>query len=297
MIRHSTKVKKIKIRFSGCLFHAAIAKKIQIAGGLVEARGFSPGAMKIIQFRKIFLHLDLFHLAAICTGWFAIVVWVGRGTGLVAKAIFLEFDGLPILYRDQPTIFRVASPLRPRPRGGSGNSGLDSGSLGGWIEARELSPRRPLLVSTAFQSCTETNPPLFESLRPLSARDAVAARETAGWTRDRWVGGSRPGNCRQGNFSWFRRPYNLVPNPTHHFSCRFAPFLPETPWRLGKQRAGLGIVGWVGRGPGLVAKATSLGFDGLPILYRDQPTIFRVASPLRPRPRGGSGNSGLDSGS
>ncbi len=63
--------------------------------------------MKIIQFRKIFFCRDLFPLAAICTGWFGSVGWVGRSPGVVANTTSLEMDGPTILHGAQPTIFRA----------------------------------------------------------------------------------------------------------------------------------------------------------------------------------------------
>ena len=67
------------------------------------------GVMKIIQFRDIFFRQDLFPLAAICTGWFGSVEWVGRYPGFVANSTSLEIDGPTILHGAQPTIFRANS--------------------------------------------------------------------------------------------------------------------------------------------------------------------------------------------
>ncbi len=49
--------------------------------------------MKIIQFREIFFCRDLFPFAAIRTGWFGIVGWVGRSPGVFANSTSLEMDG------------------------------------------------------------------------------------------------------------------------------------------------------------------------------------------------------------
>ena len=67
--------------------------------------------MKIIQFRVIFFFRDLFPLAAMFTGWFGSVGWVGRYPGVVANSTSLEIDGPTILHGAQPTIFRANSSL------------------------------------------------------------------------------------------------------------------------------------------------------------------------------------------
>ncbi len=67
--------------------------------------------MKIIQFREIFFCRDLFPIAAICTGWFGSVGWVGRYPGVVANSTSIKIDDLTILHGTQPTIFRANSSL------------------------------------------------------------------------------------------------------------------------------------------------------------------------------------------
>ena len=72
---------------------------------------FAPGVKKIIQFRESLFCRDLFLLAAIRTGWFGIVGWVGRSPGVVANSTSLEMDGPTISHGVQPTIFRANSSL------------------------------------------------------------------------------------------------------------------------------------------------------------------------------------------